>query len=122
MICKRVDCPNINSSYIELNFISNDEDIIFGPTSLVQIEDVIINSDTETDIPFSTFENQIGLDLENNKSYTIIIGVIDTIQIDGMLELVYIDECCDIFELRNVRVNGITTCLSNCTTINIDVG
>ena len=119
--CNKVECSNIDKSYVELNFISEGEDIIFGASPLIQIEELEISSETQTNILYSTFEDQIGLWLENDLTYTITVGELDTISIIGMLVLIETGDCCDAFGFETFSVNGIEICNTNCSELNISI-
>ena len=106
--CNKVECSNIDESYVELNFVSEGEDIIFGTSPLIQIEELKISSETEINIPYSTFEDQIGLWLQNDLTYTITVGELDTISIVGKLVLVEKRDCCDVFEFETFNAVSYT--------------
>ncbi len=119
--CNKVDCMDDDVSSVEINFIQNDLDIVFGGASLVQADDIIISSTTESDIPFSTFDDQISLWLEGDRTYTIVVGDIDTVSIQGVLRELDTDDCCSSFEFVSFTMDGQEICNTNCTTINIEL-
>lgn len=99
----------------------NDTDVVFGPNPLLSVDDIMIKSERFDEILFFTKEDQIGPDLYGETLYTIILGELDTIYLQGTVVFIDTKGCCNDFKFVEFKVDDEVICDSECKSLDIEI-
>ena len=118
--CAGVDC-DVDVDRLELNFLRNGEDIIFGDTPIVDIMDIDITNQLGNDVFFLNGTNQIMATLRGGEIYNVRVGDVVTFTIQGEIEQINNSGCCGEFQFSTFRRDGQVICDSECTELNFEI-
>lgn len=119
------DCGNSicnqEQAFGRFRFEQNSEDLFFGDSTALGFSDLRITASNEETVFITITDSVIGFTLRPDILYTIQVGRLDTLLISADLFFEEETECCSIYGLSAVRVDGEEVCSGLCDPVTISL-
>ena len=106
---------------LELNIIKDGQDIVFGPSPLIDVEELSVQSEEFEDRELTFYEDKVRIGFILNERFTLEIGNLKTVTLQVETENVSTLSCCPVFEITRIVRDGVTVCTSDCRVLDIEI-
>ena len=118
--CSVIFCAD-SSAVLELNIIKDGQDIVFGPSPLIDVEELSVQSEEFEDRELTFYEDKVRIGFILNERFTLEIGNLKTVTLQVETENVSTNSCCKTIEITRIVRDGVAVCTSDCRVLDIEI-